>query len=438
MQDVARASVSLFSGGGFGDIGVECGARVPVIACCEVVSERADVLKRLFPDAVVFQDDIWQCRDAIVHEVRRRLDGKRPWLLVMSPPCQGMSSNGAGRITSAIKKGQRPTTDARNQLILPALDVAIALQPEWIIIENVKHMQHTLISNEEGRAETIIDLVRRRLGTYRVAPSVVNAADYGVPQRRERLITICSRSRHDAMPLHAPVTHKAQPVTLFDATRHLAPLDAKSNLKDGTDPLHRIPAWTDMQYFCMAHTPAGKTAFDNMRCVHCQHTSIHPSAVECESCHKQLPRPVLDARVWICAHCDTAHPASRDACECGHVRDSEAVVVRRRLIRAFKTSYRRMDAHRPASTLTTNSGVISSDVKGHPDQNRVLSLREVLIVASLLGYPGWNPSWTERVAAIVATLPDRLLREVAGESIPPRMMCALVSHLRHIDPYAPE
>ncbi len=33
------------------------------------------------------------------------------------------------------------------ELILPAIDVAIALQPEWIIIENVKHMQHTKIPN---------------------------------------------------------------------------------------------------------------------------------------------------------------------------------------------------------------------------------------------------------------------------------------------------
>ena len=42
-----------------------------------------------------------------------------------------------------------------------------------------------------------------------------------------------------------------------------------------------------------------------------------------------------------------------------------------------------MQSDRVASTLTTNSGVISSDIKGHPTQNRVLSLREIMILSSL-------------------------------------------------------
>ncbi len=37
----------------------------------------------------------------------------------------------------------------------------------------------------------------------------------------------------------------------------------------------------------------------------------------------------------------------------------------RRLIRGFKTSYRRLNWDKPASTITMNSGVISSDMKGH-------------------------------------------------------------------------
>ena len=99
-----------------------------------------------------------------------------------------------------------------------------------------------------------------------------------------------------------------------------------------------------------------------------------------------------------------------------------------RLVRAFKTSYRRMRWDEPASTLTTNSGVISSDVKGHPSQNRVLSLREVLIVASLDAHPGRAVPW-QSACAVVESFPDTLVRHVAGESIPPRMTKSIVDHL---------
>ena len=48
---------------------------------------------------------------------------------------------------------------------------------------------------------------------------------------------------------------------------------------------------------------------------------------------------------------------------------------------------------KPASTLTMNSGVISSDLKGHPEQNRVLSLREILLL-STLDHPQWKKTYS--------------------------------------------
>ena len=104
------------------------------------------------------------------------------------------------------------------------------------------------------------------------------------------------------------------------------------------------------------------------------------------------------------------------------------MITERRLVRAFKTSYRRMRDDRPASTLTTNSGVISSDVKGHPTEHRVLSVREVLIVASLAGHPDFAPIWSH-AETVLSTLPHRLVRTIAGESIPPRFLYAVVQHL---------
>lgn len=436
-DEVEYGYVSLFSGGGFGDVGVAHGCGVPLLACCELLEERAEILRRLFPDSGVHAGDVWNVGDALVADVRRRIGAsRRPWLVLMSPPCQGMSSNGKGRIGVEVERGTRPDIDPRNRLLLPALRIAEALRPDWIIVENVKHMLHTHIPNEHNESEALLDLLRRRLDGYHVQERVLDAADYGVPQRRERLITICSRRRLAGL-YHPPPSHGLQTgrpqVSLREALGHLAPLDALHSTSDAIDPLHCVPKWTPDQHFWMVHTPEGCTAFENDSCARCGGKQRDASAVDCAVCHRPLPRPTLCSRAWRCVACDELVPQKRSVCSKAHARPSDAAWVHeRRLVRAFKTSYRRMHLDRPASTLTTNSGVISSDMKGHPTEHRVLSVREVLIVASLAGYPGYAPCWIE-AERVLTELPHRLLRHIAGESIPPRLSQTIVDHLIRVD-----
>lgn len=56
------------------------------------------LLRLNFPEAKVFEGDISIQKKYIVQYVDETLLGKRPKYIIMSPPCQGMSSNGVGRI----------------------------------------------------------------------------------------------------------------------------------------------------------------------------------------------------------------------------------------------------------------------------------------------------------------------------------------------------
>ena len=85
-----------------------------------------------------------------------------------------------------------------------------------------------------------------------------------------------------------------------------------------------------------------------------------------------------------------------------------------------------------------NSGVISSDVKGHPVQNRVLSLREILIL-STLDHPLWKDRFTFRGIPCGRMKKNelfskKLIREVVGESIPPLAMLKIIERLKQLDP----
>lgn len=424
-DDVAvKCSVSLFSGGGVGDLGVHYGAGVPVISCAELVPKRAALLRRFFPGASVHEGDLRNTKEALVQAVRERLNGRRPLLLVMSPPCQGMSANGAGRIASSIKKGTRPVVDQRNRLILPALDVVDALTPDVVILENVKRITTTTILNEHDESENAIALFRRRLAAYRIEIKIVDFASLGVPQRRIRLIGIATRdSRAEHIPLHCPLDRHQ--VSFVAATSHLPALDALDARDDPDDVFHTVPAWSEHQHFCMRCTPEGETAFDNLTCVACGALNTKLD-VACAGCAALLPRPSFIRESRHCVGCGASVPPQKK-CPCGH--GETLVRETRHLVRAFRTAYRRMHGDRPASTLTTNSGVISSDIKGHPSEHRVLSLREVLIIATVSSRPGFNAPWWPHVEAVFAGLPPKELRDVLGESIPSLVMARLVGHL---------
>jgi len=95
-------------------------------------------------------------------------------LLHGSPPCQGFSY-----------AGLRDRNDPRNRLWREFFRIVKAKQPEWITIENVRGM----LSMGEDKA---LVLAFREIG-YSVRPVLVNAADYGVPQKRYRVFYIGNR-----------------------------------------------------------------------------------------------------------------------------------------------------------------------------------------------------------------------------------------------------
>ena len=84
-----------------------------------------------------------------------------------------------------------------------------------------------------------------------------------------------------------------------------------------------------------------------------------------------------------------------------------------------------------------NSGVISSDLKGHPDQNRVLSLREIMKL-STLDHERWERRYDFSGVPLgkwdnTGRFSPRLVREVIGESVPPLAMERMVNHLINLE-----
>lgn len=117
--------------------------------------------------------------------------------MIGGPPCQGFSQL---RRTEQRKKGKivkfsgysQLAHDPRNDLVLRYLEVAEALRPKFLVIENVPQMLNHGFEGRLGKlSELVIQMLERDLG-YNVEVAVVNCADYGVPQLRERAVFIAS------------------------------------------------------------------------------------------------------------------------------------------------------------------------------------------------------------------------------------------------------
>ena len=101
-------------------------------------------------------------------------------LIAGGPPCQGFSVAGA-----------RNGNDPRNLLVFKQIQIVNTIRPPFVIIENVAGFARKFISRPaDGMTVSVADAAKAELENigYDVCNIKINAAEYGVPQLRERII----------------------------------------------------------------------------------------------------------------------------------------------------------------------------------------------------------------------------------------------------------
>jgi DNA (cytosine-5)-methyltransferase 1 len=166
-------AIDLFAGcGGLSEGLRQAGFRT--IAACEIDPVAVSTYRINHPEVHVFEGDIRKVDPAAI----KKLLNKEPLhLLAGCPPCQGFSS-----LRRLNKK--KSVRDRRNSLVDEYYRFIEKLRPLTIMMENVPGLQNYFkFQNMIRKLEKI---------GYRLDTAVVNVADYGVPQRRKRLIVVGS------------------------------------------------------------------------------------------------------------------------------------------------------------------------------------------------------------------------------------------------------
>jgi len=239
------------------------------------------------------------------NEIASHFSGKRASVLAGCAPCQPFSSY-----------KYRYEEDPQWSLVAKFAELATAVLPDFVTMENVP----ALVKYKDGK---VFDELLKRLKNagYRVEWTIAKCEEFGVPQKRRRLVVLAARNA-ELSPLKP--THSAS-LSVQEAIGWLPPIEAgQTNEKD---PLHVSSSLSEL----------------NMKRI-------------------RASKPGGTWRDW---------PTQlRAAC---HNRPSG---------RTYTGVYARMSWSKPSPTMTTQCYGYGNGRFGHPEQNRAISLREAAILQS--------------------------------------------------------
>jgi DNA (cytosine-5)-methyltransferase 1 len=311
-------------------------------------------------------------------------------VVVGGPSCQGFSTSGG-----LSRQDGRDVDDPRNRMVLDYLRVVDAVRPSWVVFENVPG----LLLYHQGRVAIEIAKAFKEIG-YTVLPMILLAADYGVPQLRRRLVFVGNRTGAPAVfpqPTHGDPELWANYSLPF---AHLSRIGhGKSN---GVFP------HVTFEEACGDLPPVREGETIDKTCYGTEPRTEYQREMrgDGEMLHQHIAFELCDAdRFAAC----TLKPGQ-------NWRDMPPDVLppRFKKIRRYDatTLMKRLNANRPAYTITTKFNEATTGAFIHPSQPRTLSVREA---ARLQSFPD---------EFVFCGSPVQIRRQI-GNAVPPLMAKAV-------------
>lgn len=354
--------VSLFSSGGIGDFGFK-EAGFHCVATAELLSRRLEV-QRLndiaSPEDLICGDlELPTVFNKVIERAKKwvQATGQPITTILATPPCQGMS-------VANHKKGDEL---GRNSLVVKSIEAILDIKPLSFVIENVPAFTKTICTGLDGVDRQIGDEISRALGgIYEFYSAVLPLEEFGSPSKRKRSITIGVRNDVTwTSPLDLFPRKKEAP-TLRYLIGHLPSLTEMGQC-DPDDPHHSFRPYQERMRPWIKATPEGLSAFDNP----------NPS---------ERPHRIIDGKVVP-------------------------------NVRKNGDKYRRVPWDSIAPCVHTRNDILASQNTVHPKDDRVFSVRELMLMMGIPAYFKWFEA-EENAAEGDFRRHDTNIRQCLGEAIP--------------------
>lgn len=304
--------------------------------------------------------------------------------LIGGPPCQGFSQmrrseERKGDAIVGFKGYNRLDQDPRNDLVLRFLEIANALKPKIIFIENVPQMLTHGYNGEFGGLARGIETLLHEM-EYQVDINVLNAADYGVPQLRERAFFVASRIGKAMLPAPTHVDLNLIDGLPFGLKPWVTVAEAISDLPTPPERVDMLGGealdnYLDIKLSDYALYMRSKTCFPYNHVTR----SYRPRIID-------IIRQMRPGETWDHAserikvyYERLIHELSStgDSCEAIKQRLIEQKIINPIFYRKYYWSaYTRLAPSRPALTITANANFLGSGRFTHALEDRGITMRE--------------------------------------------------------------
>lgn len=367
-----RTYVSLFSSAGIGCYGFK-EAGFNCIATVELLERRLKIQK--YNDKCLMSSG-YICGDMALDDTKDKIFNElKIWkecfgaedldVLIATPPCQGMS-------VANHKKGNELK---RNSLVVESIKITMEVCPKFFIFENVRAFLTSVCTDIDGIDKSIKETISINLGgQYNILHRIVNFKDYGCPSSRTRTLVIGVRkdlqdiTPFDVFPSRAPEK------TLRDTIGHLPALTTMGEISDD-DIYHNFRKYAPHMEAWISEIKEGQSAFDN--------DDIN-----------RIPHTVRDGVV--------VYNAQKNG-----------------------DKYTRQCWDKVAPCIHTRNDIMASQNTVHPTDNRVFSIREVMLMMSVPSSFQWSETPFEQLNSLSLKEKQAFLkkeeiniRQNLGEAVP--------------------
>ena len=377
MTHHSHAIIDLFCGtGGFahGFVGYDDGLRL--VYAVDIDESAAETAKANHGKSIVETKDI---RKISPRTLRKQLGVKEVDVIIGGPPCQGFSSLRPNRSSSV--------EDERNSLFVNFASFVDVFRPKVVVMENVVG----LLTYNDGRTLDKLLTCFGSLG-YNVDWRILNAASYGVPQKRERFVMIAGRD-HASIMFPQPTHHFTGKVVGYKDKNRFLLADAKhARALTVNDAISDLPALSRRQQALRYDRPP-ENAYQRARRKGSTHLELHKAA----------------------NHSDKMIEVIR------HAGESISCIPSHLVTSGFSSCYSRLDGDEPSTTITVKFQSPASSKCIHPTQDRTITPREAARIQSFDDSYIFKGPLTRIAAQLGNAVPPLLGRAIA------RSVCQMLS-----------
>lgn len=254
--------ISLFSSAGVGCYGFKLEG-FECVATNELIPRRLDIQrynKKCKYDSGYICGDITSdvTKDKLFSQIKlweQKEQMKRVDALVATPPCQGMS----------VANHKKTSTEIiRNSLVVESIKIIKEVHPKFFIFENVPAFMKTICTDIDGVNKPISEAILHNLGdSYSYTYRVINFKDYGACSSRQRTVVIgvANDCANEVSPLELYPSLVPEK-TLREVIGHLKPLKQFGEI-DETDIYHAFRPYPEHMRAWISALKEGESAFEN-------------------------------------------------------------------------------------------------------------------------------------------------------------------------------